>query len=69
MRCTLPIKLPNLNVATCIFLSTFLLAFVGTFAFAQPEATPLKATLGFRAGCGNSNIRTDGGFDAVSGLS
>jgi len=66
MQCILPIKLPNLNVATCIFLSTFLLAFVGTFAFAQPEATPSKVTFGFRAGCGNSNIRTDGGFDAVS---
>lgn len=49
-----------------ILLTTLLFALVGTFAFAQTEATPAKVTFGLRAGYGNSNIRTDSEFDAVS---
>ncbi len=49
-----------------ILLTTLIFALVGTFAFAQTEATPSKVTLGLRAGYGTSDIRTDSEIDAVS---
>jgi len=48
-------------------LTTLVFALVSTFVYAQTEAaTPSKITLGLRAGYGNSDIRTDSEFDAVS---
>jgi hypothetical protein len=50
-----------------ILLTTLILALGCTFALAQKEEmTPSKVTIGLRAGYGNSNIRTDSEFDAVS---